>query len=56
MGAGFDDLSSNAAVRVLAITGRGKAFSAGGNMKIRMTLGRKKNGGVPGFSRGFGIR
>jgi enoyl-CoA hydratase/carnithine racemase len=40
MRAAIDDFCRDAAVRVLAITGRGKAFSAGGDMKKYMTLQR----------------
>jgi enoyl-CoA hydratase/carnithine racemase len=40
MRAAVDDFGRDAAVRVLAITGRGKAFSAGGDMKKYMTLQR----------------
>ncbi|MGA9321613.1 MAG: enoyl-CoA hydratase/isomerase family protein [Xanthobacteraceae bacterium] len=40
MRAAIDDLCRDAAVRVLAITGRGKAFSAGGDMKKYMALQR----------------
>lgn len=40
MRAAIDQFGHDAAVRVLAITGRGKAFSAGGDMKKYMTLQR----------------
>lgn len=40
LGAGFDELAADDSVRVIFVTGAGKAFSAGGDMKRYVTLQR----------------
>lgn len=44
MHAAFEELAKDESVRVMAITGAGKAFSAGGDLKAYLTLQRDEKG------------